>query len=370
MKAELKTTLEDQAEIARKHGALLNDLKRKSPQASEKKTLRTQLLENKDKLQAIKAGKKVGFQVDFDFDLETKAAGDMSLAGNVTGQVPQAFRIPGLDLIPEREVVLLNLLMGGSISSNLVEWVYQANKDGTAGATAEGATKNKIDFDMLVASQRVEKYTDYIRVTDEMLDDISWIEREIRNELIVQLFQSVEQDVYSGSGVSPILSGITTVASAFAAGTFAASVDNANFVDVLTVAINQIALAEHRTGASAILMHPSDVTFLKMVKVSSTDRRYVERLAMVAGSLSLDGVPIIPTTLVPVGTYTVGYFPYSNLLTRMGVTVQIGYNGNDFIENFQTIRAEWRGVHFIKNNKRTAFVTGTFATDIAALETP
>ena len=370
IKTELKGTLEEQArlsEILRKQGVMLNE-KSRSTAEPKQKTIREQLTENVEILKAIKAGEKQGFKIEI--PLSQKAVGDMSLAGNVTGQVPQAMRIAGLDLVPERAVVLLSLITNGSISSNLVEWVYQSGKEGAAGTTVEGATKNKIDFDILVGSQRVEKYTDFIRVTDEMLDDISFIEQEIRNELVVELLQSVEAAVYGGNGVTPNLNGITNMASAFAAGVFAASIDNANYVDVLTVAANQVAIAEHREGVNTIMMHPSDVTFLKMVKVSSTDRRYVERLAMVAGELSLDGIRIVATTLVTAGTYLIGYFPFSNLLTKQSVTVEIGYNGNDFTENFKTIRAEWRGVHYIKNNKRTAFVTGTFATDMAALETP
>jgi len=118
-----------------------------------------------------------------------------------------------------------------------------------------------------------------------------------------------------------------------------------------------------------IFMNPSDVTTLKMVKVSSTDKRYVERLAMVAGSLSLDGVPIVETTLVEAGQYLIGDFTKAHIRTKSGVSIDVGYTGDNFIKNFKTIRAEWRGVVYVKNNDRTAFVKGSFAADKAALET-
>ena len=38
-----------------------------------------------------------------------------------------------------------------------------------------------------------------------------------------------------------------------------------------------------------------------------------------------------------------------------------------FTKNLRTILAEWRGLSLVKNNDRTAFVKGTFATDIAAI---
>ena len=65
----------------------------------------------------------------------------------------------------------------------------------------------------------------------------------IENKLTTKVRLALEQYVYNGDGISPNLEGIVTVAPVFAAGTFAASVDNANEVDVLAVAQNQIELA-------------------------------------------------------------------------------------------------------------------------------
>jgi hypothetical protein len=201
-----------------------------------------------------------------------------------------------------------------------------------------------------------------------MIDDIDFIESEINNELMRELMKDIELTAYSGNGTAPALNGIRTVATAFAAGSFALAIDNANQVDVLVVAMNQIAIADQESP-NAILMHPTDVTKLKVAKVSSTDKRYIERLQLIAGQLTVDGVPIIPTTLVTVGTYLVGYFPLATLFTKGGINIQVGLDGNDFTKNLRTILAEWRGALVTKNNDRTAFVKGTFATDMAALET-
>jgi len=120
---------------------------------------------------------------------------------------------------------------------------------------------------------------------------------------------------------------------------------------------------------TAILMHPSDLTSLMLQKVSATDKRYVDMLFEIGRLGTLRGIPIVQTTLVTQGEYLLGYFPYSELLQKGGVQIDIGYNGNDFSQNFKTVRVEWRGVHFIQHNDRPAFVKGVFATDRAALET-
>lgn len=372
-KEEIKSIQEEQTKamadrsakmdkVVMEQGKAIKSLMEKmnTPEATMEKSVLDHLKENSSKIEALKNGEKVNVR------FTTKA--NMSLSANVTGQVPQAFRVDGVNNITTRAPRLLDIVSTGTIDSNLVEWVYQSNKTGTAGVTAEGAVKNQIAFDLIVASQRVEKVTAFIKVTDEMLSDASYMASEINNELTREVVKAAESQVYSGTGANNQLSGIKTTATAFAAGAFALAVDSANEVDVLVVAMNQILLAEH-DPANYILMNPSDVTKLKMIKVSTSDKRYVERLAIVAGELSLDGTPIIATTLVPVGEYLVGNFALANVLVKDGLQIEIGLDADDFTKNLKTIRAEWRAVAFVKNNSRTAFVTGVFATDKAALET-
>jgi HK97 family phage major capsid protein len=328
--------------------------------------LRKELEANRAKLQSLKsddiATAKAG-------EFTVKASADMMLSTNVSGgNVPVEQRIAGLNIIASRRVRLMDLFASGSATSNIISWVYQANKDGATGGTLEGATKNKIDFDLVVASESVVKRTAFIKVSTEMIDDIDFIESEIKNELMRELLKDVELTAYSGNGTAPNLRGISTVATAFSAGSFALAIDNANEVDVLVVAMNQIAIAEQE-APNAILMHPTDVTKLKVAKVSATDKRYIDRLQLIAGQLTVDGVPIIATTLVTAGTYLVGYFPLATLYTKGGISIQMGLDGNDFTKNMRTVLAEWRGALVVKNNDRTAFVKGTFATDKAALET-
>jgi HK97 family phage major capsid protein len=334
------------------------------------KTIKDELEANKAKLELLKNGTKGEAGLNR-IEFTTKAAGTMLFSSNVSGgNVPVEERIAGLNSIATRTPRLLDLVSRRSTSSNVVSWVYQANKDGAAGQTTEGTVKNQIDFDLVVANESIKKTTAYIKVSTEMLDDIDFIQSEINQELTRELLKAVELGVYSGAGTTNTLHGIRTTASAFAAGSFALAVDNANQVDVLAVALNQIKVAqEGRYPANAILMHPTDVTKLKLVKLSSTDKRYVDRLMMVGSTLLMDGIQIIETTLVTVGEYLVGAFEAASVYEKDGVRIEIGLDGNDFTNNTRTIIAEWRGLCLVKNNDRSAFVKGVFATDQAALET-
>jgi len=316
---------------------------------------------NKENLVKMKGNKNVS--------ISFKAAGTMLLSTNVSGgNVPVEQRLEGLNPIASRQIRLLDVVQRGTAESNVISWVYQANKDGTAGGTAEGAVKNQLDFDLVVNSETVKKRTAFIKVSEEMLDDVSYMESEIRNELVRELLKDVESQVYGGDGTGTNLNGISTVATAFAAGVFAATVDNANSADVLTVAMNQIQVAEQGMPNYA-MVHPNTITELKLIKTSETDRRYIDRLAMVAGQLSLDGVTLVPTTLIPDGEYLIGNFDLATVYDKGDLRIEVGRDSDDFTKNLVTVLAEWRGLCIVKNNDRTAFVKGVFATDKAALET-
>ena len=336
-----------------------------SAPVSESKSIEEQLTENKDILTRMKAGeKKLSFTI--------KAVGDMgnqTTPSNVTGNVPQAERIPGLNLVPTREVRFLDVLQTGTISSNLVEWVYQSGKEGAAAKTAEGAAKNQIDFDMVVASQRVEKLSAYITITDEMLEDIPFMASEVNGELMRELSKAIETSAFGGNGTSPNLNGVNTVATAFAPGIHALKVENPNIVDVLRVGIDQIAVAE-QSAPTAIWMNPSDVTTLQLTKSNATENLYATELAIIAGQLMLDGIPIFKSTLVAADSFLMGDFTKAHMRTRKGISIEVGMIANNFIDNYKTVLAEFRGVVYVKNNDRTAFVKGAFAASITALTKP
>lgn len=379
IKDQLLETIQEQSktlnEVLKTQGIELKRLKRSENNDAKNASFGDQItagLEaNMENLKGLKGVDKAKAQ-NSQFSFEVKAPAAMLLSTNVSGgNIPVEDRIQGLNIIPSRPVRLLDIMGKRATTSNVVSWVYQANKDGAAGQTVEGTTKNQIDFDLVVASEAVKKTTAFIKVSTEMLDDIEWIRTEINNELMREVLKAVEQTAYDGDGTLQNHRGIRTVASAFAAGSFAGTVDNANIVDVLVAAANQIKIAQEMSVTpDYILMYPSDVTSLKFEKVSSTDKRYVERLAMVGSTLMMDGIPIIETTLVDQGEYLIGAFTLKSLLVaRQGLRFDIGLDGNDFTLNLRTILGEWRGLTLVKNNDRSAFVKGVFATDAAALET-
>ena len=137
----------------------------------------------------------------------------------------------------------------------------------------------------------------------------------------------------------------------------------------MRAAVNQILIAD-QPAPNAILMHPSDLTSLLFEKVDSTDKRYIMALQEIASNRTLDGIPIVTTTLVTVDDYLVGSFDMATVYQKGAPSIEVGRDSDDFTKNLVTILIEWRGAVVVKNNDRTAFVEGDFTTDAAALETP
>jgi HK97 family phage major capsid protein len=318
------------------------------------------LKDNAEALTAMKNGDSKN-----NIRMTIKTVGDMTTGTNVTGQIPQAERESGITRIVRRQPFILELVSTGQISSTLWEWVQQTGAEGAPAMTAEGAAKAQIDFDLVLASAPVRKVTAYIKISKEMLDDIPLMESEVNEELTERINLEIDSQILSGDGLGQNLTGILENAVAFAAGSFALAVDEANNKDVLRIAINQIMVAQFMPNF--ILMHPSDVTAMDVEKAS--DGHYILPPFVNNDNTTVKGIPIITNTGITEGDYLVGDFTKSAVRFKEGLTIDVGFENDDFTKNFVTILAEARLVHRVKSNHYPAFVTGDFTTDKAALET-
>lgn len=332
-----------------------------------KATSREAYMANLAKAQAhMKAMRTEGRRDDFVMQVDVKAVGDMSITGNVTGNIPQPYREPGMNRIQDRPTFVRNWITNATVNSNVISWVEQANRDGAAGGTAEGDTKNQIDFDLVEATETVKKRTALINVTEEMLADIDFMQSEINTELMTLLALDVDNQLLQGDGTGTNLNGIITQATTFDAGDFADTIEDANNYDVLRVAINQIMLADFMQ--TVIFMNPTDATAMQLTK--NADGDYITFPFVSADGTRVLNTPIVLNTGVPADTFVVMDGTRAGLFERTAMTLRMGYSGDDFAKNRLTIIAEWRGAIRIKGNDIPAFITGEFSTAKAALEKP
>jgi len=351
--ATLKANLE---EVALK----VLELETKGSNKEQTETLKSVLEAKKDELSAMK--EKSGASVQFTL----KAAGTMALSTNTTGQIPQAERESGITRIVRRNPFILELVNVGTIMSNVWEWVEQKNADGGAAMTAEGAAKSQADFDLVVASANVKKVTAYIKVTKEMLDDVELMRSEINQELTELINLKIDDQLLNGTGLTVNLTGITTNATAWAAGSFALDIPTPTKWDVLRTAINQVRV--NLFEPNYIVMHPTDVTAMELSK-DTTGQYVMPPFAALDGTI-VSGIRVVANTGVTIDKFLVGDFSKSGVRFKEGVTINVGYENDDFTKNLVTILAEARLVQRVKSNHYGAFVYGDFSEAITALTKP
>lgn len=321
--------------------------------------LQTILTEKADDLTKLKTNRSASVQ------LVVKVAGDMTLGTNIIddAQIPQAQRESGITRIVRRQPFILQLVNTGTINSNVWEWVQQVNPDGGADVTAEGAAKSQADFDLELAEAPVRKVTAYIKISKEMLDDVEAMRAEINQELTELINLKIDAEVLSGDGTGQHLTGILENATPYSAGSFAGTVVDPNNADVLRTAINQVMV--NLFQPNYIVLHPSDVTALELAK--GNDGHYAMPPFTSIDGTVIKGIPVVMNTGVTEGTFLVGDFTKSGVRFKEGLTINVGYENDDFTKNFVTILAEARLVHRVKSNHYGAFVTGDFSDAIEDL---
>lgn len=306
--------------------------------------------------------------------IQIKTVGTMSVADNVTGQMPQAEREAGFNNVVRQAFTIRNGSNVFPISSTLAEWVEQSGIEGSAGMTAEGGTKTQLDWDYTVANAAVKKITTYVKISEEMLNDIDGMLGEINGNLAYQIELLEEQQLITGVGTTIYINGIEKYAQALDLAALSGTVEAANNWDVLAAAITQIKV-NAKASANRIFLNPADV-FLTIHASKDTTNDYINPVTVVpnavAGahpSIFVWGVPVVESDSITAGEFLVADMTKFTIRDKEALRIEIGLDGNDFTKNLVTIRGEKRLVSYVKANDVEAFVTDTFADGKAFLET-
>ena len=294
---------------------------------------------------------------------------DMTVAADFTGEVIPADRVPGYKFDPTRPVHVRQLLATGSTQSDVVRYVKESGYSNGAAATAEGVTLGQSDFDMTAADANVRKIGTYFRISEEMLADTPQLTSYLSARAPEKLLEVEDAQILSGDGTGANLSGIITDAADFdvsASGAFYQSVDSANEFDVIVAALNQLSLLNY--SADCIMLNPTD--FNKILLLKDSTNKYLKDQVYNGLQPSFSGVKVIQNTAIAAGTFLIGNFGIgTQLWVRQGVNVEFfREDGTNVRDGFVTVRVSERVA--LTNYLPNAFVNGSFATAIAALETP
>ena len=303
-------------------------------------------------------------------NIEVKAAVDMTTETTIgagTTQYTMTDNTGIISVIRQRSEKYLAAVSVGSTSGNRALWVEETNEQGTPIFIGEGDTKTRLSVLYVEKTANVKKIAVYGKVTTEMLADLPQLISYIQNNLMKRLDIVVENQLLTGDNIGDNLNGLDTVATAFSAGAMANLIQDANEFDVINAIATQVELAHGIPNA--IFIHPSTMQSLKAVKTSYGEplwKTYTDML----GEMTIAGMKVISTPAITAGKFIGGDLKAANVLFREQMNIQIGLDGNDFINNKKTILVEKRLVQFVSANDVPVIINGDFATAKAALLKP
>lgn len=325
-----------------------------------------QLMAQKDALASIKGNesKKV--------EINVKAPATQT-TGNITlpSATPTSYTYQQIDTpIPLTEKVpfVQDFTDNAPTNQVAIAWADEVSSEGDAEFIGEGIVKPLIDIDYEIRYSEAKKVAGKVKVSEEALTDIAWMNAEISRKLRQRHDLEKQDGILNGDGLGSNLKGITTYAAGFAAGGLATSIDNAQNYDVIVAAFNQILVtSDSNYIPNAVFVHPTDATLMKLTK--DLEGNYLMPPFAATNGEIVNGVRVVQNTKIPVGYFLMGDFSKSHVRNYVDFSIRVGYTGDDFEKNLVTILGESRVHHYISENEAKAFVYDQFSVAKTALET-
>ena len=272
---------------------------------------------------------------------QLKAVADMTFANNFsTADVSVAYLRPGIIELPKRKLHIRELLSGGAMGNkSTFDFVKEVAGEGTITTAAEGALKAQIDLNLEEASVRAEWIAGWLRISRNMLDDVTGMTTFLQSRLPELLLRAEDQQILNGNGTSPNLSGILDAGN-FTQATGTSVVD----VEQLVQAIAQ--LESYDREANGILLNPADWYNIWLTKASGSGEYDLPNnlVTKVGNQMFIAGVPVFRSTACAVDKFIVGDWAMgANFISREPMRVEFFYeDGTNVRENKVTVRVEER----------------------------
>ena len=297
-----------------------------------------------------------------------------NLTGANAGLLPEIEYLQGLKQIAEKDPSIIDTVNLFNTESAQITWSDEANKEGDAEFIAEGALKPLCDFEIQPKLSIAKEVAHVFKVGKNMLKDIKWLESTINGKLRKRIILKLDEKVFNGdeagSGGTEF-DGITQYASAFVAGSLAASVTTPNNSDAVRAAITNITVnsdTDRSFSPNYVFMHPYDVAAMDLSK--GTDGNYTLPPFTSADGRMIYGVKVVETTRVAQDFVLVGDMSKSNVGIYEDIEIDFGYENDDFRKNLITMRASARYHHFISANEAVGFVYDQLSVIKAAILKP
>lgn len=303
-----------------------------SKDESFKAMLSKGLQDNAEKLRSFKENRQA-------VSMELKAT--MTQSASLTDTVIEPTRVPGVKFDPERRQRIRQFLPQGTTASNAIWYVQETGFTDNTNIVAEGAAKPENDLALTQKSAPVTKIAAHFDVSEEMLEDISYLSSHISLRGTEKYYNKEDQQLLYGTGSGGQLTGLTVSATDYALDLYTGD-SNAQEYDILIEAVKQVRNRNFLPSAAFVSIE----RYYDMVRRKDADGQYVMPPAVIFGSQSplVQGVPIIASNAVDDNDFLVADFPMlTTLFDRSGVNVRFyDQNEDNAVKNLVTVVIEGR----------------------------
>lgn len=301
-------------------------------------------------------------------DLKVKTFLESANASVTTGAlIPWPEREIGVSKAPDRMPFLMNLIEVGGIASNVIYWVERKTRTDNTEFTAEGvAAANPLVLGYETKSLTMKALSEFIKVSNDSLDDIDYLLSEVRTELVTLMMLRVDHDILLGTIATNGYDGIDALATAFAVpNAFKLNPgDLANNKDVIRAAIAQLKIANF--VPDYVIVNPGSAMEMDLDR-DKTGEYSLAPFASINNSI-ISGVQVIENTGVAADAFYVGNFKKAKLFVRKDAELKVWeQNEDDAKTQLKTFTLYMRLAMRIKTADRLAFVKGTFTAGKALL---
>jgi HK97 family phage major capsid protein len=301
--------------------------------------------------------------------MDRKLVGNFTSAGSLSGNyfvTPQV--VPGVILQPYEEVHMRNILPVGQTNSNVIRYVRDMGGEGAPGMVAEGAAKPQMDRDLQIFDANVRKIATYMRVPEEMMDDIPYLQSFLTQIGTEEVMLVEDEQILYGDGNGQNLSGLAENSTAFSGaglGLGGGSNPTPNHFDVLRAGRTQARLLKRRPTVA--LVNPADYYKMESTKDSTGNYMLLGGGNGINPGRNVSGLTIIDHTEVEPDDFFIIDPRAAQIFDRTGLSIRFYDQDQDnAIKNLITIVIEKRIALPIYYT--TGIIYGTFTDAIADLD--
>lgn len=353
------------AAAVKTQGNLLKEILEERTIVIDENNVRKSLRENKDKILSMMKGdvSSVTFR--------TKATIVNANVQNSTASL----RINEIGKVPVRDLLISDLFAPGNFdearSNGKITYVDQDTLNRNADNVAKCSPLPESDLTWIERECKVEKIGDTVKVCKDTMDDFDFIESEINIFLVENIQLKADENMLLGTGVTPQLKGIDSLAQLWSVGVgspiedLALSVQAPTIADVASTGIRQI--IESGAGnrrfynPNFILMNGVDVELMLLEKDLNNNSQN-NRLVTISddGTVRVKGIPVLDNPLVPADVMYIGDFRKGQLFRQKDLTIEIAdQHSTDFVSDLLTIKGTWKAALVIRNVNANAFLKVT-----------